>query len=154
MFWIRNRRWNDLAIVASSAVIVLIAVPVVAHWRFGSLSQAVCAATNGWIWVRPDKLSLGSQSVGHAVPFAMSIVNRSGKRVSLLGVETSCTCIRTTIVGVRFPVEIDSGTEFEVPFAIEVSNPDAKVSQTVHFVIGLGAEQRRLQAKVEAGVRK
>jgi hypothetical protein len=132
----------------------MIAVVTVAHWKFGSLSQAASAAANHWIWIRPNKLTLGSQPIGMRVPFALSVVNHSGKRVRLISVEASCTCIRTAPIGSQFPIDINSGTELEVPFAIVVADTGGKMKQIIQFVIDLGSEQRRLQAEVEADVRK
>ena len=131
----------------------MITVSFYVNFKFGSFASAVSAANNDWIWIRPDKFTLGGHSIGSKVPFALSIVNHTGKQIRLLGVELSCTCIRTMAVGSHFPIDIQSGTEFEVPFIIEVTNK-GETKQVMEFVIEMDSEQRRLRAEVEAGGRK
>jgi hypothetical protein len=154
VFSIPKKRWTDFAIIGASAVVVMIAAAGIAHWKFGSFSQAATAAANHWIWISPDKLDLGNQPIGRRIPFAVSVVNRSGNRVRLISVEASCTCIRTAPIGSQFPIDINSGTELEVPFAIVVANTGGKMKQVIQFVIDLGAEQRRLRAEVVADPQK
>jgi hypothetical protein len=146
-----RRRLASMVAGVASAAIVVSGICAFAYWEYGSLRAGLVAATQGGIWVEPAGIDLGPQPARQRVPFRLSIVNGSDRRVQLVGFSASCTCSSTPTLGLELPADIEPETRLELPFTVTAGAP----GQATHYGLGLlvndAGELRRFRVDIQGG---
>lgn len=93
-----------LAVVVS-VLIILVGIERLAAYRFGSISNALKYIRGSRCVFSPDVIDVGTVSKRIPQSAVVTAYNLSARRMSVVGVNSSCSCIATE----EFPVTLEIG---------------------------------------------
>ncbi len=127
-------RWRSAMLwglaCAGGGGLLIAAVLAWGHWEFGSLSCTLAYLNGERLLVDPATLSFGAGRRGEERDLHVTIRNRTGKEVKLLGAKSTCSCMAAVE---KFPISISPGGQQELTIHVWLIGKDSLFEKRVDY---------------------
>jgi len=100
------------------------------YWEFGSMANTLAYANGERLLVDPKVLSFGAAPRGEQREVHMTIRNRTGKTVTILGAQSKCGCLR---MEEDFPISLANGSQRELTIYVALTGEGSAFEKGVDF---------------------
>ncbi len=129
-----NAPWRGTAMwgvaCAAGGALLITAVLAWGYWEFGSLSSTVAYLNGERLLVDPGTLSFGTCRRGEERDLQVTMRNRTGKEVKILGARSTCGCMVTTE---KFPLSIGDRGQQELAIHVWLTGKDSLFDKRIDF---------------------
>lgn len=126
--WRGSSMWL-LACLGGGALLIA-ALLAWGYWEFGSLSNTLAYLNGERLLVDPATLSFGAVRRGEERDLQVTIRNRTGKEVKIMGAKSNCGCMG---MEEKFPFSIAQGGQRELTIHIWFTGKDSAFEKRVDF---------------------
>lgn len=98
--------------------------------EFGSLGNTLAYLNGHRLLAAPDRLSFGTARRGEEKVLHVTIQNRTGKNLKLLGARSTCGCMATEE---QFPIAIADGGQRELTVRVWLTGKDSKFEGRIDY---------------------
>jgi hypothetical protein len=100
------------------------------HWEFGSLANTLAYLNGERLLVDPRVISFGAVRRGEERDLHVTIRNRTGEEVKIIGAKSNCGCMATVE---QFPCALANGDQREFPIHIWFTGNESTFEKRVDF---------------------
>jgi hypothetical protein len=118
-----------LACLGGGGLLIAIALAW-GHWEFGSLASTLAYLNGERLLVDPGTLSFGMAARGEERDLHLTIRNRTGKEVKVLGARSTCGCM---VTAEKFPLSIGDRGQQELTIHVWLTGKDSVFEKRVDF---------------------
>ena len=133
--WRSSSAW--LLACCGGGALPIVAVLAWGYWEFGSLANTLAYLNGERLLVDPEVISLGTAQRGEERDLHLTIRNRTGKDVEVLGAKSTCGCMGTAE---EFPLSIADGSQRELTIHVWFTGNDSAFEHRVDFYTNDGTK--------------